>query len=129
MPSVKGGEVQGQNAECRRSICYKRGEYMKTFEHNVIHVHLCECVCTVCVCVSYLVYKLLHPLHGMVSLQQRSHSHETFIAVPVILFLFLFLLLLPFPSSVILFVYSSVLIALRDALTRENRDIVRSEGL
>lgn len=47
----------------------------------------------------YLVYKLLHLLHGVVSLQQRRHSHEAFVAAPVVLFLLLL---------VILFVYSSV---------------------
>lgn len=48
----------------------------------------------------YLVYKLLHLLHGVVSLQQRRHSHEAFVAAPVVLFLLLL---------VILFVYSSVI--------------------
>lgn len=59
----------------------------------------------------HLVYKLLHPLHGMVSLQQRSHPHETFVAAPLFLF---FLLLLSFFSSVILFVFSSLLVLLWD---------------
>lgn len=67
----------------------------------------------------YLVYKLLHLLHGMVSLQQRRHSHETFVAATVILFLLLLL--------VIFFVYSSVL---WDVLTRrEKTDIVKNERL
>lgn len=34
-------------------------------------------------CVHYLVYKLLHPLHGVVSLQQSRHSHEAFVAAPI----------------------------------------------
>lgn len=59
----------------------------------------------------YLVYKLLHLLHGVVSLQQRCHSHETFIAATVILFLLLF-----FPVVVV--VFSSVL---RDILTRQEK--------
>lgn len=59
----------------------------------------------------YLVYKLLHLLHGVVSLQQRRHSHETFIAATVILFLLLF-----FP--VIVVVFSPVL---RDVLTRQEK--------
>lgn len=58
----------------------------------------------------HLVYKLLHPLHGMVSLQQRSHSHETFITALLILLL----LLLFFSSSVIFFIYSFLLVALWD---------------
>lgn len=70
--------------------------------------------------VRYLVYKLLHPLHGMVSLQQRCHSHETFITVPVILFL------LVFSSSVVLFVYFFI-ITLWDTLTGEKSDTVRSD--
>lgn len=73
-------------------------------------------VCTpVCYCGPYLVYELLHPLHGVVSLQQRGHSHEPFIAA--LLFHFLFLLL--FASSPFIFIYSSVLVALWDGLPRQ----------
>lgn len=57
----------------------------------------------------YLVDKLLHLLHGVVSLQQRRHSHETFVAAPVLLFL-----LLLFP--IIFFVYASVF---WDVLTKQ----------
>lgn len=68
----------------------------------------------------YLMYKLLHLFHGVVSLQQRRHSHETFVAAPVILFLLLLF-------AVILFVYSRVL---WDVLRRQEKtDIVRNEGL
>lgn len=85
----------------------------------------CVCVSAQDASVAYLVYKLLHPLHGVVSLQQWSHPHETFITAPVILFL----LLLSFLSSVILFVYSSVLVALRDTLRGEKTDIIGAVGL
>lgn len=70
-----------------------------------------------CYCGPYLVYELLHPLHGVVSLQQRSHSHEPFIAALLFHFLFLFLLLLA--SSPFIFIYSSVLVALWDGLPRQ----------
>lgn len=62
----------------------------------------------------HLVYKLLHPLHGMMSLQQRSYSHETFIAAPII---FLLLLLFHSFTSIILSTFSSVIIALCDTPT------------
>ena len=65
------------------------------------------------------MYELLHPLHGVVRLQQRSHSHETFIAA--LLFHFLFLLLLA--SSPFIFIYSSVLVALWDGLPRQETDV------
>lgn len=82
----------------------------------------CECV-SVCVFI-YLVYELLHPLHGMVSLQERSHSHETFITALLILFLLPLLLLLSFSPSVVLLVYSSVVIAVRDTLTGEEDTVL-----
>lgn len=67
----------------------------------------------------HLVDKLLHLLHGVVSLQQRRHSHEAFVTAPAILFL-----LLLFP--VILFVYSRVL---WDVLTRwEKQTLLRTRG-
>lgn len=44
------------------------------------------------------MYKLLHPFHGVVSLQQRSSCHEAFVAASLILTLIPLL-----SSSVILF--------------------------
>lgn len=67
-------------------------------------------------CFLHLVYKLLHPLHGVVCLQEWSHSHEAFITVPLILLLLLRFLF--FSSSVILFAYPFLVVALWDALQR-----------
>lgn len=71
-----------------------------------------------CCCghVCYLVYELLHPLHGVMSLQQRSHPHETLIAAPLV-----FSLLLFSSSSVVIFIFSSVLFTLWDTL-KGNRE-------